>query len=30
VAEILDELNLPSPLHRLWEMFLERKGLVKR
>jgi hypothetical protein len=28
VAEILDELNLPSPLHRLWEMFLERKGLV--
>jgi hypothetical protein len=30
VAEILEELNLPSPLHRLWEMFLERKGLVKR
>lgn len=26
VAALLDELNLPGPVYKLWRTFLERKG----
>lgn len=30
VAAILDELNLPEPVYRLWKTFLEWKGYAER
>ncbi len=30
VAALLDDLNLPQPVYRLWKTFLERKGYAKR